>query len=71
MPPQDLVILRALLATERDFLRAVRRGAGFDKRSVLAATDPIADPIVSAKLIRRPLSFLAGLFARLFCILLS
>jgi hypothetical protein len=71
MPPQDLVFLRALPATEPDFLRAVRRGAGFDKRSVLAATDPRVDPMVSAKLIRRPLAFLAGLFARLFGISLS
>lgn len=71
MPPQDLFFVRALRASEPDFRRAVRRGAGLDKRSVLAATDPRVDPIVSAKPIRRPLSFLAGLFARLFRIVLS
>jgi hypothetical protein len=72
MPPQDLFFLRALSATEPGFLRAVRRVAGrrsgFDRRSVFAATDPRVDPIVRAKLIRRPSFFLAGLLRRLFSI---
>jgi hypothetical protein len=76
MPPQDLFFLRALVVTELDFPRAVRRdagrvagrGAGLDSRSVFAATDPRVDPIVRAKLIRRPSFFLAGLLRRLFSI---
>jgi hypothetical protein len=72
MPPQDLFFLRALFATEPDFLRAVRRvagrRAGFDRTSVFAATDPRVDPIVRAKLIRRLSFFLAGLLRRLFSI---
>ena len=76
MPPQDLFFLRALVVTEPDFPRALRRdagrvagrGAGFDRRSVFAATDPRVDPIVRAKLIRRPSFFLAGLLRRLFSI---
>jgi hypothetical protein len=72
MPPQDLFFLRALVVTEPDFPRAERRvagrGAGLDSRSVFAATDPRVDPIVRAKLIRRPSFFLAGLLRRLFSI---
>ena len=80
MPPQDLFFLRALVVTEPDFPRALRRdvgrvaervagrGAGLDSRSVFAATDPRVDPIVRAKLIRRPSFFLAGLLRRLFSI---
>jgi hypothetical protein len=76
MRPQDLFFLPALPATEPAFLRTVRRVAGsvaerlagFDRRSVFAATDPSVDPIVRAKLISRPSSFLAGLLPRLFCI---
>ncbi len=76
MPPQDLFFLRALVVTEPDFPRALRRdagrvagrGAGLDSRSVFAATDPRVAPIVRAKLIRRPSFFLAGLLRRLFSI---
>ena len=76
MPPQDLFFLRALVVTEPDFPRALRRDAGrvaerragFDRRSVFAATDPRVAPIVRAKLIRRPSFFLAGLLRRLFSI---
>src|SRR5260221_14573626 len=76
MLPQDLFLLRALVVTEPDFPRALRRdagrvagrGAGFDRRSVFAATDPRVAPIVRAKLIRRPSFFLAGLLRRLFSI---
>jgi len=76
MPPQDLFFLRALVVTEPDFPRVLRRdagrvagrGAGLDSRSVFAATDPRVAPIVRAKLIRRPSFFLAGLLRRLFSI---
>src|ERR1700676_2510654 len=72
-PSQDLFLLRDLRANKRDFLPAVRRGrgAGFDKRSVLATTVPRVDPIVCARRVRRPLFFLSGLRTRLFSILLS
>ena len=65
-PPQDLFFLRDLRANKRDFLPALRRGAGLDKRSVLATTVPRVDPIVCVRLVRRPLFFLAGLRTRLF-----
>jgi hypothetical protein len=65
MPPSGLILFENFLVIEPDFLLAVRRRAGFDKMSVFAAIVPRVDPIVRAKFIRRPLSFLAALLTLL------
>jgi hypothetical protein len=68
---QALFFFRVFFTRETDtldFRLAVRRPAGLDMLSVFATTLPSVEPMVSARLARRPLSFLAAFLTRLFSI---